>query len=124
MKNEQTNEKILLKIQTVEALRTAKEYDNAIDLESKLLRIPNLLERKPFEVAASLFVSYVERYRVEEHQSTQPAKARNYSIMIKSLKIIPDDYELIAWESDENQDYMLAMAQLSYLCHKLLEYWY
>ena len=116
MKDEPTEKVMILKDRVIDALRVTKDYDNAIDLDCKLLRSLNLLQREPFEVTASLLISYIEFYRVEKYQSLLPsAKAKNCSAIMGLFNIIPDEYET---DDIYKQDFLLAMAQLSYLCHK------
>ena len=110
----------ILKIHLVEALRVSKEYDHAIDLERKVLCLPNLVEIEPYETAASLFITYLERYRVEKHQSLQSAsKAKNYALINKVFDLIPLEYERTFNDDNLKQDIFLALAQWFYLCHKL-----
>ena len=119
MKAEPKEYVVILKRNFVEALRASKEYDHAIDLEIKLLCLPNLLELEAFEAMASLFITYLERYCVEKHPVA--SKAYNYSLINEIFEITSLEYErtLVQNHGNLKQDLLLAFAQYSYLCHKL-----
>ena len=56
--------------------------------------------------------SYLELYRVEKFQC---AKAKNYSLNNEVFKAIP----VAEYEQTQNNDFILAAGQWSYLCHQL-----
>ncbi|GFH57010.1 predicted protein [Chaetoceros tenuissimus] len=69
MRNKPTEKVLLWKIQAIEALRSSKEYGLAVTLDGQISSIPNLPEAERIEGLASIFISYVERYRFDKKQS-------------------------------------------------------
>ncbi|GFH53852.1 predicted protein [Chaetoceros tenuissimus] len=96
---------------TENVLRAAKKFDEVIDLDKKLLFLPNLPERLKAKV--SLAVSYVERYREEYHLRS---KKEDYILINNFLYHIRDNY---TFNNIRNPSFKLALAQWHYLCHKL-----
>lgn len=96
---------------TQNVLRVAKRFDEAIDLDEKLLLLPNL--QKSLEVKVSLVVSYMERYREEYHLRS---KRDDYFLVKNLLDRIYDGYHE---KNTCELSFEFTLAQWHYLCHKL-----
>lgn len=99
----------------INALRASKKFNAVIDLAKNLLLLPNLPD--PASVKMSLLVTYIERYRVEYDRRS---KKEDYFLIRNLFCHIVEKYSVLQQSQEcSGCEYPLALAQWTYLCHKL-----
>ena len=114
------------KEQIVSCLRATKNFDAAIDMDKKFASIRDLDEEEEIESAASLAITYIERYRVEFHKHTEEENKHELRRLSKFISHTAPkekhDWDALRYNNiDLHLSHGVALAQWYYLLTKQMK---
>ncbi|GFH53854.1 predicted protein [Chaetoceros tenuissimus] len=126
MKDADRDSATMCKEQIVSCLRATKNFGAAIDMDMKFASIRDLDEGEEKESAASLAITYIERYRVEFHKHTEEENKLEFSRLSKFIAHTApkqkQDWDALRYNNtDLRFSHGVALAQWYYLLSKQMK---